>query len=158
MKEIGEKLKKSREEIGVTIEEVAEDLKIDKSQIEDIEQGNMEAFKDIFSLKYFIRDYSKYLGLNTSDMIDEFNEYLFDYTSKLSIEDIKKEKKISDDSNESGISSPYTKEHVGRKNIPKIIIFILLILVLVVIIYFVVITVSNKDKAKQEYIINNIIR
>ena len=34
MKEIGEKLKEARESIGVSIEEVAEDLKLRPSQIE----------------------------------------------------------------------------------------------------------------------------
>lgn len=62
MKEIGEKLKEARESIGVSIEEVAEDLKLRPTQIENIEAGNSEAFKDIFSLKYFIRDYAKYFG------------------------------------------------------------------------------------------------
>ena len=89
MKDIGNKLKEARESIGVSIEEAAEDLKMRPSQIENIEAGNMEAFQDIFFLKYFIRDYSKYLGLDKEQMVDEFNEYLFDYTSKISLDDIK---------------------------------------------------------------------
>ena len=54
MKDIGNKLKEARESIGVSIEEAAEDLKMRPSQIENIEAGNMEAFQDIFYLKYFI--------------------------------------------------------------------------------------------------------
>ena len=46
MKEIGEKLKAARESIGVSVEEVAEDLKLRASQIENIEAGNSDAFKD----------------------------------------------------------------------------------------------------------------
>ena len=88
MKEIGEKLKSARESIGVSIEEAAEDLKISASQITDIENGNVEHFQDVFNLKYFIRDYAKYLGLNKEEIVDDFNEYLFDYTSKLSLEDL----------------------------------------------------------------------
>ena len=57
MKEIGAKLKEARDSIGVSIEEVAEDLKLKASQIENLEQGNMEAFQDVFYLKYFIKDY-----------------------------------------------------------------------------------------------------
>ena len=87
MKEIGEKLKEARENMGITIEEVATDLNIPKKQVENLEEGSMESFKDIFYLKYFIRDYAKYLGLNKEDLVDEFNEYLFDYTSKLSLEE-----------------------------------------------------------------------
>ena len=64
MKEIGEKLKETRESMGISIEEAAEDLKLRPSQLTNIEEGNRDAFKDIFYLKYFIRDYSKYLGLD----------------------------------------------------------------------------------------------
>ena len=113
MKEIGATLKEAREEMGVSLEEVAGDLKLRVSQLEDIEAGNLDAFKDVFYLKYFIRDYAKYLGLNYEDMIDEFNEYLFDYTSKISIEDIRKAKKKEKKKQvkvEREVVSPYTLE------------------------------------------------
>lgn len=135
MKEIGEKLKEARESIGISIEEVAEDLKTLPSQIEEVETGNMGAFKDIFSLKYFIRDYSKYLGLSYDDMVDEFNEYLFDYTSRLSLDDIKNAKKK--DKEEKKIASPYTVVHKAPQLIPPIIIYISILLLIGVIIYFV---------------------
>ena len=57
MIEIGEKLKEARESIGITVEEVSEDLKVRPSQVEEVEKGNIKALKDIFSLKNFIRDY-----------------------------------------------------------------------------------------------------
>ena len=112
MKEIGEKLKEARENIGISILEAAEDLKIDASQIINIENGEVEQFQDVFNLKYFIRDYAKYLGLNKEQIIDDFNEYLFDYTSKISLDDIKREKKIK---NEDKIKSPYTIERKSEK-------------------------------------------
>ena len=77
MKNIGLKLKDKREENGLSIEEVAEDLKMRPSQISSIEEGKTEDFKDVFYLKYFIRDYAKYLGLDSERILDEFNEYLF---------------------------------------------------------------------------------
>ena len=94
MKEIGEKLKDAREAMGISTTEAAEDLKLEVSQIENLENGDMENFKDIYYLKYLIRDYSKYLGLDKEDLVNEFNEYLFDYTSKISLEDIKKAKEL----------------------------------------------------------------
>jgi len=112
MKEIGEQLKEARENIGVSIEEAAEDLKLSPSQIESIENGDLDVFQDVFNLKYFIRDYAKYLGLDKNELVDEFNEYLFDYTSKLSVEDIKKESRRRKEE-ENKIKSPYTIE---RKN------------------------------------------
>ena len=54
MKNIGLKLKDKREENGLSIEEVAEDLKMRPSQISSIEEGKTEDFKDVFYLKYFI--------------------------------------------------------------------------------------------------------
>ena len=83
MKEIGLKLKEKREENGVTVEEVAEDLKVRISQVISLEEGKKEDFNDILFLKYFIRDYGKYLGLNGEELMDEFNEFLFDFTSKI---------------------------------------------------------------------------
>ena len=142
MKEIGIKLKEARENMGISIEEAAEDLKVKKIQIENIEDGNMDAFKDIFYLKYFIRDYSKYLGLDYEDMVDEFNEYLFDYTSKISIEDIKqatikdkKNKKI--EKNEKKIMSPYTLEKRSKMLIPSFLLYLGIFLIILIICLFV---------------------
>ena len=127
MKEIGEKLQVARENMGISIEEVAGDLKVTSEQIENLESGNMEYFKDVFYLKYFIRDYSKYLGLNKEDLIDEFNEYLFDYTSKLSLDEIKKARKQEKkDVLEKKIKSPYTIERKHGFYIPPILIYILI--------------------------------
>ena len=51
MEEIGAKLKEARESMGISIEEVAADLKLRPSQIENIEKGNKSAFKDVFYIK-----------------------------------------------------------------------------------------------------------
>lgn len=138
MKEIGEKLKETRENIGISIEEAAEDLKIRPSQIEEVEAGDIKAFKDVFSLKYFVRDYSKYLGLDYNDMVDEFNEYLFDYTSRLSLEDIKKAQKDDEKEKETPkIVSPYTVEKKRKKIIPPVIIWIAILAVVGIVAYFI---------------------
>ena len=140
MKEIGIKLKETRETMGISIEEAAEDLKVKKIQIENIELGNMDAFKDIFYLKYFIRDYSKYLGLNYEDMVDEFNEYLFDYTSKISIEDIKqaKSKEKVTKKEEKKIMSPYTLENRKKLLIPNFVIYLGIVILLFIIVILVI--------------------
>ncbi len=137
MKEIGEKLRAERLNIGISIEEAAEDLKMRPSQIENIEEGNMKAFQDIFYLKYFIRDYAKYLGLDYEDLVDEFNEFLFDYTSKISLEDIKEVKKQNENKEKSKkISSPYTIERHSRFKIAPLIQYILIIILVIVGLYF----------------------
>ncbi|HHW69674.1 MAG TPA: helix-turn-helix domain-containing protein [Tenericutes bacterium] len=154
MKEIGEKLRIARENMGISVEEAAEDLKLRPSQIENIENGKMEAFKDITYLKYFIRDYSKYLGLDKDDMVDEFNEYLFDYTSKISIDDIKSAKRLLENKKEDKkrIRSPYTLEK-RRFYLSPVFIYSL-IFVLIIVIIFCVITIINSNN--DDFISNSI--
>lgn len=153
MKEIGEKLKETRESIGISIEEAAEDLKIRPAQLENIEEGNKDAFKDIFYLKFFIRDYAKYLGLNYDEMVEEFNEFLFDYTSKLSLDDIKKASKASKPVKK--IASPYTLEGKRQRNIPSFVIYILIGVMACIIIYCIVLlATTSQDNTKNEIIMN----
>lgn len=145
MKEIGEKLKETRESMGISLEEAAEDLKLRPSQIENIEEGNIEAFKDIFYLKYFIRDYSKYLGLKYEDMVNEFNEFLFDYTSKISIKDIKEaQKKNIKKEDVKRIASPYTMSTSKKSNSKSIIIYTLIIILVLIIAYFMFVLFKEK--------------
>lgn len=143
MKEIGLKLKEARESIGISIEEAAEDLKIRPSQIENLEQGNNEAFSDLFYLKYFIRDYAKYLGLDKEDLVDEFNEYLFDYTSKLSLDDIKNAKKGKVKTKR--IKSPYTMDHKSKLSWLPFVIYGVIV-VLIITIAYVVINLNTEDE------------
>ena len=97
-----------------------------KSWLDYIEEGNRESFKDVFYLKMFIKNYSKYLGLDYDEMVEEFNEYLFDFTSKISIEDIKKAEKEQRKKEKKlktvKIASPYTVEKQQQKTIPKFLI------------------------------------
>lgn len=158
MKEIGESLKEARENIGLSIEEVANDLKLRPSQIENIEAGNIDAFKDVFYLKYFVRDYSKYLGLSYEDMIDEFNEYLFDYTSKISLEDIKKAKKKAERNQakkDKRIASPYTIER-RRKIDYKLVLILFLIFLALLISIFTIKQVIDVNKSREP--VDNVIR
>lgn len=147
MKEIGEKLKEARENIGISVEEAAEDLKIDASQIINIENGEVEKFQDVFNLKYFIRDYAKYLGLNKEQIIDDFNEYLFDYTSKISLDDIKREKKIK---NEDKIKSPYTIERKSEKIYQNFI--YIAIVVLLITICVLLYTILNENETEDNLV------
>ena len=142
MKNIGLKLKDKREENGLSIEEVAEDLKMRPSQISSIEEGKTEDFKDVFYLKYFIRDYAKYLGLDSERILYEFNEYLFDMTSKIPIELIKEAKKDKNENNDT--ISPYTKES-SKIKVPKIIIGLAAIVILIVVGYFIVSNYKGND-------------
>lgn len=145
MKEIGEKLKDARESMGITLNEVSEDLKVEIIQIQNLEEGNMENFKDVYYLKYLIRDYSKYLGLDKEKLINEFNEYLFDYTSKISLDDIKKAKEEIKTGDEPKIKSPYTIEPKQTKSFMPILFYILAVLVVGLVVYFIYAEVNKED-------------
>jgi cytoskeletal protein RodZ len=142
MKEIGLQLKQKREENGVSLEEAAQDLQMRASQLESIEEGRKEDFKDVFSLKYFIRDYAKYLGLDGEEMLDSFNEYLFEETSKISLEDIEEAKKKKEESEKDmKILSPYTLTKKDKKVRKIVIAAVLLLIIVMVCIYL---SVRNK--------------
>ncbi len=119
MNEIGNMLRVTRESSGVSIEEASRDLNIKEVILENIEDGKIGSFKDVFLLKTYIYDYAKYLGLDGDKLIDSFNEYLFEYTSKIPIKEIKQatEEKTKEEGKEDVISSPYTmvpKKHSKR--------------------------------------------
>ena len=131
MKEIGLKLKESREENGVSLEEAASDLQVKVNLLENVENGDREAFDDVLALKTLIKDYAKYLGLNGESILDEFNEYLFEQTSRISLTEIEEARKLKEEKEKDmKILSPYTIE---EKKTNKLYIYIgLIILVLII--------------------------
>lgn len=133
LNEISEILKSTREMSGVSLDEVSKDLEIPILTLEQIEDGNIGAFKDIFALKEYITNYSKYLGLNPTEVIDEFNEYMFEKTSKIPMNEIEKaaREKQLEEANDDRIASPYTKEAPIQNN-KSFIIMIIIIIILVV--------------------------
>lgn len=146
MKEIGQKLKLKREENGVSLEEAASDLKMRASQLESIEEGRKDDFKDVFSLKYFIRDYAKYLGLDGEEMLDEFNEYLFEQTSRISLEEIEEARRIKEEREKNmKILSPYTVVTEKDKKRRYIILAVVVGFVLIVIVSYILVSNQNKN-------------
>ena len=133
IKNIAEVLKGTREMSGVSLEEVSKDLEIPLLSLNQIEEGNIGAFKDIFELKRYITDYSKYLGLNSDEVVDEFNEYLFEKTSKIPMIEIKKaaEETIKLELEEDRVASPYTKS-IPIKNNKQFFITLGVVLILIV--------------------------
>ena len=136
MKEIGEKLSKKRIESGVSLNEAAEDLNYNVSQLEAIEQGNFKNFKDIFILKCIVGDYAKYLGFDSDEIIDEFNDYVFESTSKIPLDDIQKASKIKEKNQDDKIISPYTMTEKKNNTVIIIIISIIVVLVLTAVAIF----------------------
>ena len=115
MKDIGEKLRTTRIKTGISVEEAAEDLNYKVSQLEDIENGDYKNFKDKFVLKAIVSDYSKYLGLDVEEIIDQFNDFVFESTSKIPLDDIAKASKIKEKQEDVKIASPYTATEEKEK-------------------------------------------
>ena len=149
MKELGDYLKRTRISNGVSIAEAAEDLDLSTVQLENIESGNVKAFKDVYVLKEDVRQYAKYLGLNPEKVIDEFNGFLFEHTSKISLEDIKMaEKKMEEE--EKGATSPYTKEYKKKVGPWPFIIAIVLIVFIFIILYLIISTINKAPERTTE--------
>ncbi len=131
MDEIGRLLKETRESSGVTISEASKDLEINELSLENIEDGKIGSFKDVFELKKIIYDYSKYLGLESDKIIDDFNYYLFEYTSKIPVKELEKtiEMQLKEENDESKkIISPYTKKQTKVDKKYYILVYVLIII------------------------------
>lgn len=134
---IGIYLKEAREKTGVSLEEASADIQIKSVILENIEEGNIGSFKDIFELKEYLCTYAKYLGLDENKILDEFNEYMFEYTSKIPLRDI--EKKVMEQNKEKEadpIVSPYTKPMKKYPAKYYVILYVVLILLAIVVIFW----------------------
>ena len=146
MKELGEYLKHTRISSGLSTTEVCEDLDFSTSLLENMESGNVKAFKDVYELRDNVKKYANYLGLDADKVIDEFNDFLFDYTSRISLDDISEAKK-SIEENTRKVKSPYTIEHKEKGNIWPVVNIIIFILGISIVLYFVV-SIINKSPLK----------
>jgi cytoskeletal protein RodZ len=162
LKELGEYLKEKRKENGVGLEEAAEDLNLSRDDIENIEAGNIRAFRDVLKLKVIVKDYAKYLGLDPEKIVDEFNDFLFEHTSKISLEDILEAKQKKEEE-EKKIVSPYTKSTKKHFNIDNLLklkpIFIgLMIILVLLLVIFIYIKIASERKPSNRNVELMIIR
>ena len=148
MREIGEAFREKREEIGISKDEASTDLGISIAQLDNLEDGNANAFKDVFFLKELIKKYAKYLNLDENELLSEYNEFMFNYTSKIPVAEI--EKKVSEIKKEEEkeaskkISSPYTKVVSPKKKRTKMVVYIVLGIIAIVAMITVILLVKQK--------------
>ena len=149
MKELGESLSILRKNNGVSLEEASNDLGVNEKELEAIENGNFKVFKDVYELKKVMISYAKYLGLDEEKIIDEFNDFLFEKTSKISKEDLlnakAKEEKV-----EEKVSSPYTKIGKTRYDFAPIVLLIVLLAFIFLVVYLVLAHIKNNDEVSNE--------
>ena len=141
MKELGEELSILRKSNGVSREEASNDLGITLTELECLENGNFKVFKDVYELKRIVLAYAKYLGLPEEKILDEFNDYLFEKTSKISKIDVLEMQKKEEEK----VSSPYTKVGKTRYDIAPIVLLIVLLMFISLIVYLILSFVKKDD-------------
>ncbi len=151
MKDLGRYLKRTRISNGVSLEEAANDIELSVSQLENIEIGNTKAFKDIYELREYIKQYAKYLGLDPNIVIDSFNEFLFEKTSKISLDDIREaEKRIEENKEEKKVKSPYTIISKKRTNIWPILIWLGIVIIAISIVLIIIKNINEEPIRSSE--------
>ncbi len=147
MEEIAELLKGTREESGIELSEVSKDLDISVVVLENIEDGKIGSFKDIFLLKEYLTNYAKYLGLDSTKILENFNEYLFEYTSKIPIKEIEKTIELNTKELEDRVASPYTVDKPKSNKGLYVLIYLSILLLVIFAIFWSInqITVDKKN-------------
>lgn len=149
MKEIGIAFKEARETIGISKEEVIKDLNLTESQLDNLEDGNVNAFKDVFFLKDTVKKYAKYLNLDEDEIIDKFNDFIFSYTSRIPIDDILEKTReiqiLESKSEENKIVSPYTLKRKKSGKLKYIIIYSISVIVLIILTILIIKFITDKQ-------------
>ena len=149
MKDIGSLFLDTREAAGLSLEEVSSDLNLEKVILENIEDGKTGAF----TLKKYISNYAKYLGLDADKIVDEFNEYVFETTSKIPVKDIEKEIEENTKGNEEKVFSPYTRHEKKPNNVLYVLVYVLIVILAVFAVFWAVkqITVNTRVASEISY-------
>ena len=89
MLEIGKNLMEERVKQGLSLEDVAQKTRFSVTQIEALEKGDLDYFKDDISyVKFFIQYYCKALNLEFSEFRDALDQSMITYTNMLSEKEV----------------------------------------------------------------------
>ncbi|MET3682201.1 cytoskeletal protein RodZ [Alkalibacillus flavidus] len=80
--EIGERLKEARESKGLSIEQVAEETKIQKRYLTAVESHDWSTMPGNFYIRAFIREYANAVGLNGEELLEEHSQELPETSSE----------------------------------------------------------------------------
>ncbi len=69
----GEELRREREIRGISLKEIADATKISKRFLEAIERNDHRTLPAPVFTRGFVREYARYLGLNTEDVVNRYN-------------------------------------------------------------------------------------
>ena len=90
MKDIGNFLRERREARGISLIEVEKDLKIRKKYLQALEEGNIDAIPGKTYLIGYLRNYSKYLGIDEENINQIIQTYNNLEKQKVDLEETKK--------------------------------------------------------------------
>ena len=69
----GEELRREREIRGISLKEISDATKISKRFLEAIERNDHKTLPAPVFTRGFVREYARYLGLNTEEMVNRYN-------------------------------------------------------------------------------------
>ncbi len=102
-------LKSTREEIGISLEQIAAKTRIDIKFLRAIEDGNFDVIDEIY-IRAFIREYSQMLNLNGNEVLGKYDSIKKGINADLKITDTEKKddtqaQKVKEFDTDSGIDS-----------------------------------------------------
>ncbi|MBC7335183.1 MAG: helix-turn-helix domain-containing protein [Clostridia bacterium] len=74
MREIGELLRRTREQKGISLEEAEKATKIRRRYLEAMEKGNFACPPERVYARGFLRSYARFLGLDASLLLEQFKD------------------------------------------------------------------------------------
>lgn len=76
MSSLGEQLKLVRESKGISLEDVADTLKISKKYLEALEENSFNVLPAPIYVRGFLSNYAKFLGLDPQAILDQYNRLM----------------------------------------------------------------------------------
>jgi cytoskeleton protein RodZ len=76
MKELGQKLRDTRERLGITLEEVENATRIRTYHLAALERGDIDSLPSPVQVRGFLGNYADYLGLDSDEILLEYAEKL----------------------------------------------------------------------------------
>ena len=85
-------------------------------------------------------------------VVDEFNGFLFEHTSKISLDDIKEAQRKLDEKEQTKIKSPYTIVHKKKMSIWPFVFIPVVVILLFIIIYLIVSSINRPPVVDTELV------
>ncbi|MCH5586431.1 helix-turn-helix domain-containing protein [Shimazuella sp. AN120528] len=116
MKELGYHLRSTREQLGISIEELSEATRIEIKYLEAIERGDFEALPGPVYIRSYLRTYSIYINLDPRKVIKIYQESKQVAAEHLSRTARIQREQVLQRSDETSVLSRSKKQEFGRSS------------------------------------------